>query len=76
MKLRKNFLMIGLLTILVVGCARGVKVECARPIKPSCAPVVEEYKSMLAESQPRLRMPEPHEVVDMITCVRLLETTY
>ena len=35
--------------------------------------VVDELKTMLAQTPPELREPSPHEVIDIIGCVELLE---
>lgn len=53
-------------------CAKPI-VHCPQTPRPTCAPIVREYMVAIAETQPRLKRPSPHEVLDLLECIELLQ---
>ena len=40
---------------------------------PQCPAVVEEFETMLVQKTSEVREPTPHEVIDFVTCIKLLK---
>lgn len=64
-----------ILFFLILPACHPIDIKCAKPPRPDCAPVVKEYQSMIAQTPPVLKEPSPHDLLDILECVEMWESS-